>query len=111
MYMIAECDKEVAQGETAPFIAKRSYKLDILSMLNEGKEVRGMDGIIFTLQDVAKLCNAVPENVRADYRRTTLWCEKDSGLTGILVMHSNETIEGLRRELLADPFMSSTNNF
>ena len=70
-----------------------------------------MDGIIFTLQDVAKLCNAVPENVRADYRRTTLWFEKDSGLTGILVMHSNETIEGLKRELLADPVMSSTNNF
>ena len=111
VYMIAECDKEVAQGKTAPFIAKRSYKLDILSMLSEGKEVRGMDGIIFTLRDVAKLCNAVPENVRADYRRTTLWFEKDSGLTGILSMHSNETIEGLKRELQADPFMSSTNNF
>lgn len=111
VYMIAGCDKEIAQGKTAPFIAKRSYKLDILSMLSEGKEVRGMDGILFTLREVAKLCNEVPESLRENYMRTTLWSEKNVGLVGILTMYSNETIAGLKTVLLGEPVMSSTNDF
>ena len=111
VYMIAECDMEVIQGKTAPFIAKRSTKLDILFMLNEGKVVKGMDSVIFVLRDVAELCNEVPESLREDYKRTTLWSEKNVGLVGILTMYSNETIAGLRTVLLGEPVMSSTNNF
>ena len=111
VYMIAECDMEVIQGKTAPFIAKRSTKLDILFMLNEGEVVKGMDSVIFVLRDVAELCNEVPESLREDYKRTTLWSEKNVGLVGILTMYSNETIAGLRTVLLGEPVMSSTNNF
>ena len=111
VYMIAECDMEVIQGKTAPFIAKRSTKLDILFMLNEGKVVKGMDSVIFVLRDVAELCNEVPEILREDYKRTTLWSEKNVGLVGILTMYSNETIAGLKTVLLGEPVMSSTNNF
>ena len=111
VYMIAECDMEVIQGKTAPFIAKRSTKLDILFMLNEGKVVKGMDSVIFVLRDVAELCNEVPESLREDYKRTTLWSEKNVGLVGILTMYSNETIAGLKTVLLGEPVMSSTNNF
>ena len=111
VYMIAECDMEVIQGKTAPFIAKRSTKLDILFMLNEGEVVKGMDSVIFVLRDVAELCNEVPEILREDYKRTTLWSEKNVGLVGILTMYSNETIAGLKTVLLGEPVMSSTNNF
>ena len=111
VYMIAECDKEIAQGKTAPFIARRSIGLDILSMLNKGEDVYGMDSVIFTLRDVAELCKEIPEELREDYKRTTLRSEGPVGFTAILAMYPNDTIVGLKRALLNDPIMSSTNNF
>jgi hypothetical protein len=111
VYMISQCDIEINSGKTAPYIAKRSTKLEILYMLNEGQVVKGMDSVIFVLRDVAELCKEIPEELRSDYRRTTLRTEGNVGFTAILAMYPNDTIVGLKTVLLGDSIMSSTNNF
>ena len=108
VYMMSQGD---AKRDKYPYYSWRSPGREILSMLNEGKEVSGMDCIIFTMRDAADFCKIVPDETRDELRRNYVRDKENAGLVGILSMHSNETIEGLRRELLADPFMSSTNNF
>ena len=111
VYMMSQGDAHVAQGENFPYLRWQSYSREVLSMLNEGKEVRGMDCIISTMRDAADFCKIVPDETRDELRRNYERDKENAGLVGILSMHSNETIEGLKSELLADPFMSSTNNF
>lgn len=111
VYMISQCDIEINSGKTAPYIAKRSTKLEILYMLNEGQVVKGTDSVIFVLRDVAEFCKEIPEELRSDYRRTTLRTEGNVGFTAILAMYPNDTIVGLKMVLLGDSIMSSTNNF
>ena len=111
VYMISQCDIEINSGKTAPYIAKRSTKLEILYMLNEGQVVKGTDSVIFVLRDVAEFCKEIPEELRSDYRRTTLRTEGNVGFTAILTMYPNDTIVGLKTVLLGDSIMSSTNNF
>lgn len=108
VYMMSQGD---AKKDKYPCYTWRSPGREILSMLNEGKEVEGMDCIVFTMREAADFCKVLPEERREELRRGWAGAKEHEGLDGILSMHSNETIEGLRRELLADPFMSSTNNF
>ena len=111
VYMMSQGDAYVAQGENCPYRRWQSYSREILSMLNEGKEVRGMDCIISTMRDAADFCKTVPDETRDELRRNYERDKVNAGLVGVLSMHSNETIEGLKRVLMSDPFMSSTNNF
>lgn len=111
VYMISHGDARVAHGESFPYRTWRSSGREILSMLNDGKEVKGFDCIIFTMRDAAELCRVVPDGTRDELRRNYVTDKEDEGLNSILYMHSNETIEGLKRILMGDPVMSSTNNF
>ena len=108
VYMMSQGD---AKKDKYPCYSWRSHGRKILSMLNEGKVVEGMDSIVFAMRDAADFCKIVPDETRDELRRNYVRDKENAGLVGILSMHSNETIEGLRRELLDEPFMSSTNNF
>lgn len=108
VYMMSQGD---AKKDKYPCYSWRSPGREILSMLNEGKEVRGMDCIVFTMRDAAGFCKVVPDETRDELRRNYVRDKENAGLVGILSMHSNETIEGLKRVLMSDPVMSSTNNF
>ena len=111
VYMISQGDARVAHGESYPYRRWRSYGRDILSMLNEGKEVKGFDCIIFTMQEAAEMCRVVLDETRDELRRNYVTDKENEGLNSILSMHSNGTIMGLKKVLLGDPIMSSTNNF
>lgn len=111
VYMISQGDARVMHGENYPYRGWQSNGRKILSMLNEGKEVRGMDCIISTMRDAADFCKIVPDETRDELRRNYEKDKENVGLVGILSMQTNETIVGLKKVLLGDPVMSSTNNF
>ena len=111
VYMMSQGDAHMAQGENFPYRRWRSYGCEILSMLNDGKKVWGMDCIISTMRDAADFCKVVPDETRDELRRNYERDKENVGLVSILSMHTNETIVGLKKVLLGDPVMSSTNNF
>ena len=108
VYMMSQGD---TRSKEYPCYSWRSPGREILSMLNEGKEVEGMDCIVFTMRDAADFCKVVPDETRDELRRNYERDKENVGLVGILSMHTNETIVGLKKVLLGDPVMSSTNNF
>lgn len=63
------------------------------------------------MQEAVEMCRVVLDEARDELRRNYVTDEENEGLNSILSMHSNETIEGLKRILMGDPVMSSTNNF
>ena len=107
VYMMSQGD---AKKDKYPCYSWRTSGREILSMLNEGKVVEGMDCVISTMRDAAGFCKVLPEERREELRRGWARAKEHEGLDGVLSMHSNETIEGLRRVLRGEPVMSSTND-
>ena len=108
VYMMSQGD---AKKDKYPCYSWRWHGREILSMLNEGKVVKGMDSIVFTMREAADFCKGVSDETRDKLISIFMKDTEDVGLLGVLSMHSNETIEGLKRVLMSDPVMSSTNNF
>ena len=95
IYQISLYDSEIAAGGTSPFIARRAEALRFLPRINP-IQVIGTDSTAVMMWDVIKLCEPVSEEIRENFKRTTLQFGAEGGLIGILCMYSNELITELK---------------
>ena len=95
IYQISLYDSEIAAGGTSPCIARRAEALRFLPRINP-IQVIGTDSTAVMMWDVIKLCEPVSEEIRENFKRTTLQFGAEGGLIGILCMYSNELITELK---------------
>ena len=98
IYQISLYDSEIAAGGTAPFIARRAEALRFLPRINP-IQVIGTDSTAVMMWDVIKLCEPVSEEIREEFKRTTLQFGAEDGLIGILCLYSNEVITDLKNTI------------
>lgn len=100
VYLICQYDKEISYGKTAPYIARRSIALDFLYAI-KNEPLIGDDSVMgLMMDDVAILCNPIDSEIRKMLKTSSLFIE---GIVGILSLYSNDTIIGLRKEIVKEP--------